>query len=80
MWADLIDGPPIHESLVSNTGSEKTSDHARREIRLVSTAGKNQTVNQLRDLLAVARRQDWEVVATFTDESSSPRRCPSRSS
>ena len=35
----------------------------------VSTADKNQTVeNQLRDLLAVAARQDWEIVATFTDE------------
>ncbi|MBD7942489.1 recombinase family protein [Brevundimonas sp. Sa3CVA3] len=35
----------------------------------VSTADKNQTVeNQLRDLLAVAERQGWEVVATFTDE------------
>ena len=35
----------------------------------VSTADKNQTVeNQLRDLLAVAQRQDWEIVATFTDE------------
>ena len=35
----------------------------------VSTADKNQTVeNQLRDLLAVAERQDWEIVATFTDE------------
>jgi DNA invertase Pin-like site-specific DNA recombinase len=35
----------------------------------VSTADKNQTVeNQLRDLLAVAGRQDWEIVATFTDE------------
>ncbi len=35
----------------------------------VSTADKNQTVeNQLRDLLAVAQRQDWEVVATFVDE------------
>jgi DNA invertase Pin-like site-specific DNA recombinase len=31
----------------------------------VSTADKNQTVeNQLRDLLAVAARQDWEIVAT----------------
>lgn len=35
----------------------------------VSTADKNQTVeNQLRDLLAVAERQGWEVVATFADE------------
>jgi len=35
----------------------------------VSTADKNQTVeNQLRDLLGVAERQGWEVVATFTDE------------
>lgn len=35
----------------------------------VSTADKNQTVeNQLRDLLTVAARQDWEVVATFCDE------------
>lgn len=35
----------------------------------VSTADKNQTVeNQLRDLLAVAQRQDWEIVATFVDE------------
>jgi DNA invertase Pin-like site-specific DNA recombinase len=35
----------------------------------VSTADKNQTVeNQLRDLQEVARRQDWIVVATFTDE------------
>lgn len=35
----------------------------------VSTADKNQTVeNQLRDLLTVAARQDWEIVATFTDE------------
>jgi DNA invertase Pin-like site-specific DNA recombinase len=35
----------------------------------VSTADKTQTVeNQLRDLLAVAERQDWEIVATFTDE------------
>lgn len=35
----------------------------------MSTADKNQTVeNQLRDLLAVAARQDWEIVATFTDE------------
>jgi len=35
----------------------------------VSTADKNQTVeNQLRDLLAVAERQDWEIVATFCDE------------
>lgn len=35
----------------------------------MSTADKNQTVeNQLRDLLAVAQRQDWEIVATFTDE------------
>jgi DNA invertase Pin-like site-specific DNA recombinase len=35
----------------------------------VSTADRNQTVeNQLRDLLAVAERQDWDVVATFTDE------------
>lgn len=35
----------------------------------VSTADKNQTVeNQLRDLLAVAERQDWEIVATFLDE------------
>lgn len=35
----------------------------------MSTADKNQTVeNQLRDLLAVAERQGWEVVATFTDE------------
>jgi DNA invertase Pin-like site-specific DNA recombinase len=35
----------------------------------VSTADKNQTVeNQLCDLLAVAGRQDWEIVATFTDE------------
>lgn len=35
----------------------------------VSTADKNQTVeNQLRDLLAVAARQDWEIVATFLDE------------
>ena len=35
----------------------------------VSTADKNQTVeNQLRDLLAVAQRQDWEIVATFCDE------------
>lgn len=35
----------------------------------MSTADKNQTVeNQLRDLLAVAERQDWEVVATFCDE------------
>jgi len=35
----------------------------------VSTVDKNQTVeNQLRDLLAVAERQGWEVVATFTDE------------
>ena len=35
----------------------------------VSTADKNQTVeNQLRDLLAVAQRQDWEIVATFLDE------------
>ena len=35
----------------------------------VSTADKNQTVeNQLRDLLAVAQRQDWEVAATFVDE------------
>lgn len=35
----------------------------------MSTADKNQTVeNQLRDLLAVAARQDWEIVATFLDE------------
>jgi len=35
----------------------------------VSTADKNQTVeNQLRDLLTVAQRQDWEIVATFLDE------------
>jgi DNA invertase Pin-like site-specific DNA recombinase len=35
----------------------------------VSTADKNQTVeNQLRDLLAVAERQDWQIVATFCDE------------
>ena len=35
----------------------------------VSTADKNQTVeNQLRDLRAVAARQDWEIVATFLDE------------
>lgn len=35
----------------------------------VSTADKNQTVeNQIRDLLAVAGRQDWEIVATFCDE------------
>lgn len=35
----------------------------------MSTADKNQTVeNQLRDLLAVAARQDWEIVATFCDE------------
>ena len=35
----------------------------------MSAADKNQTVeNQLRDLLAVAERQGWEVVATFTDE------------
>lgn len=35
----------------------------------VSTADKNQTVeNQLRDLLAVAERQGWTVVATFVDE------------
>ena len=35
----------------------------------VSTADKNQTVeNQLRDLLGVAERQGWTVVATFTDE------------
>jgi DNA invertase Pin-like site-specific DNA recombinase len=35
----------------------------------VSTADKNQTVeNQLRDLRAVAERQDWEIVATFLDE------------
>ena len=35
----------------------------------MSTADKNQTVeNQLRDLLTVAERQGWEVVATFTDE------------
>ncbi|EKY23701.1 resolvase protein [Brevundimonas diminuta 470-4] len=35
----------------------------------MSTADKNQTVeNQLRDLLAVAERQGWTVVATFTDE------------
>ena len=35
----------------------------------VSTADNNQTVeNQLRDLLAVAERQDWEIVATFCDE------------
>lgn len=35
----------------------------------VSTADKNQTVeNQLRDLRAVAQRQDWEIVATFLDE------------
>ena len=35
----------------------------------VSTADKNQTVeHQLRDLLAVAQRQDWEVAATFVDE------------
>ena len=35
----------------------------------MSTADKNQTVeNQLRDLLAVAQRQDWEIVATFLDE------------
>lgn len=35
----------------------------------VSTADRTQTVeNQLRDLLAVAERQDWEIVATFLDE------------
>jgi DNA invertase Pin-like site-specific DNA recombinase len=35
----------------------------------VSTADRNQTVeNQLRDLQAVALRQDWIIVATFTDE------------
>ena len=35
----------------------------------VSTADKNQTVeNQLRDLMAVAQRQDWEIIATFLDE------------
>ena len=35
----------------------------------VSTADRTQTVeNQLRDLLAVAQRQDWEIVATFLDE------------
>lgn len=35
----------------------------------MSTADKNQTVeNQLRDLRAVAQRQDWEIVATFLDE------------
>jgi DNA invertase Pin-like site-specific DNA recombinase len=35
----------------------------------VSTADRTQTVeNQLRDLQAVALRQDWVIVATFTDE------------
>lgn len=35
----------------------------------VSTADHSQTVeNQLRDLQAVALRQDWVIVATFTDE------------
>ena len=35
----------------------------------VSTADRCQTVeNQLRDLQAVALRQDWIIVATFTDE------------
>lgn len=35
----------------------------------VSTADRNQTVeNQLRDIQAVALRQDWVIVATFTDE------------
>jgi len=35
----------------------------------VSTADRSQTVeNQLRDLQAVALRQDWIIVATFTDE------------
>lgn len=35
----------------------------------VSTADRTQTVeNQLRDLLGVAQRQDWEIVATFLDE------------
>jgi len=35
----------------------------------VSTADRSQTVeNQLRDLQAVALRQDWVIVATFTDE------------
>lgn len=35
----------------------------------VSTADRTQTVeNQLRDLLTVAERQDWEIVATFLDE------------
>jgi len=47
-----------------NTLTKRVAIYAR-----VSTADKNQTVeNQLRDLLAVAQRQDWEVVATFTDE------------
>lgn len=35
----------------------------------VSTADRSQTVeNQLRDLQAVALRQDWIIVATYTDE------------
>ena len=52
-----------------NNGSENTLTKRVAIYARVSTADKNQTVeNQLRDLLAVAERQGWEVVATFTDE------------
>jgi DNA invertase Pin-like site-specific DNA recombinase len=51
------------------TGSENTLTKRVALYCRVSTADKNQTVeNQLRDLRAVAQRQDWEVVATFCDE------------
>lgn len=51
------------------TGSENTLTKRVALYCRVSTADKNQTVeNQLRDLRAVAQRQDWEIVATFLDE------------
>lgn len=52
-----------------NIGSENTLTKRVAIYARVSTADKNQTVeNQLRDLLAVAERQGWNVTATFTDE------------
>lgn len=57
-----------HKAIIDNLTEDALTKRVAIYAR-VSTADKNQTVeNQLRDLLAVAERQGWEVVATFADE------------
>ena len=65
---ELVDRPPIHETMIAGpTG--KVLGYMKKVAVYARVSTDSQTVdNQIQELQEVAQRQNWVVVAVFTDE------------